>query len=151
MRYSDLGDLWLEIPSLGVELPIVGVPLTADGWDVTWLARQAGWLNGTAFPTWEGNSVLTAHVTLASGRAGPFRSLGNLRFDNSIVVHYAGQRYVYSVRRTAYVQPDDPSIFRHEDRAWLTLLTCQGFDPARGEYRSRIIVRAVLTSIEPEP
>ena len=150
-RYSDLGDLWIEIPGLGLKLPIVGVPITEDGWDVTWLGRQAGWLNGTAFPTWEGNSVLTAHVTLASGRAGPFRTLKNLRWDDSIVIHYAGQRYVYSVRRTASVSPTDPLITRHEERAWLTLVTCQDYDGGAGEYLKRTIVRAVLMAIEPEP
>ncbi|MBM3120549.1 MAG: sortase, partial [Chloroflexi bacterium] len=150
-RYLDLGDLWLEIPALGLELPIVGVPITDEGWDVTWLGRQAGWLNGTAFPTWEGNSVLTAHVTMASGRAGPFRALKNLRWDDSIIIHYAGQRYVYSVRRAASVSPTDPLITRHEERAWLTLVTCQDYDDGTGEYLRRTIVRAVLTAIEPEP
>jgi len=149
--YSRYSDLWIEIPALGATMPIVGVPLTEDGWDVTWLGGQAGYLNGTAFPTWEGNSVITAHVALASGRPGPFRNLKNLRWDNTIVVHYAGQRYVYSVRRTASVRPDDASIFRHEERAWLTLVTCQEYDAAKDAYRMRTLVRAVLTAIEPEP
>ncbi len=134
-----------------MKLPIVGVPLTEDGWDVTWLGSQAGYLNGTAFPTWKGNSVLTSHVTLASGRAGPFRNLKNLRWDDTVIVHYAGQRYVYSVRSTSAVTASDASIFRHEERAWLTLVTCGGYDARLGEYRYRIVVKAVLTSIEPEP
>ena len=46
----------LEIPSLGVTMPVVGVPETFDGWDVSWLGEDAGWLAGTAYPTWEGNS-----------------------------------------------------------------------------------------------
>jgi hypothetical protein len=50
--YTDLGELWLEIPSLKVKIPIVGVPLTENGWDVSWLSGQAGWLEGTTFPTW---------------------------------------------------------------------------------------------------
>jgi LPXTG-site transpeptidase (sortase) family protein len=150
-RYSDLGDLWLEIPALSVKLPIVGVPLTEDGWDVTWLGRQAGWLNSTAFPTWEGNSVLTAHVTQASGRAGPFRNLGGLRWDDQVIIHYAGQRYVFAVRSRSAVTADDASIFRHEERPWLTLLTCGGYDDASDEYRYRVVVKAVLMSIEADP
>jgi LPXTG-site transpeptidase (sortase) family protein len=151
LRYTDLGDLWIEIPNLGVKLPIVGVPLTEDGWDVTWLGSQAGYLNGTAFPTWKGNSVLTSHATLASGRAGPFRNLKSLRWDDTVIVHFAGQRYVYSVRSTSAVMANDASIFRHEERPWLTLVTCGGYDPKLSQYRYRIAVKAVLTSIEPEP
>jgi LPXTG-site transpeptidase (sortase) family protein len=151
LAYADYGDLWIEIPRLGVKLPIVGVPLTENGWDVTWLGSQAGYLNGTAFPTWKGNSVLTSHVTLASGRAGPFRSLKNLRWDDTVIVHYAGQRYVFSVRSTSAVTANDASIFRHEERPWLTLVTCGGYDAKLGEYRYRIAVKAVLTSIETDP
>jgi LPXTG-site transpeptidase (sortase) family protein len=151
LAYTDYGDLWIEIPSLGVKLPIVGVLRTEDGWDVTWLGSQAGYLNGTAFPTWKGNSVITSHVTLASGRAGPFRSLKNLRWDDMVIVHYAGQRYVFSVRSTSAVTANDASIFRHEERPWVTLVTCGGYDAKLGEYRYRIAVKAVLTSIETDP
>jgi hypothetical protein len=71
--YASLGDLWLEIPRLGVQMSIVGVPQTNGTWDVSWLGNQAGWLNGSAFPTWAGNSVLTGHVWNANNTAGPFR------------------------------------------------------------------------------
>jgi LPXTG-site transpeptidase (sortase) family protein len=97
------------------------------------------------------NSVITSHVTLASGRAGPFRSLKNLRWGDTVIVHYAGQRYVYSVRSTSAVMASDASIFPHEERPWVTLVTCGGYDATLGEYRYRIAVKAVLTSIEPEP
>ncbi len=151
LAYAGYGDLWIEIPALGVRLPIVGVPRTKDGWDVTWLGSQAGYLNGTAFPTWEGNSVITSHVTLASGLPGPFHSLHGLRWDDQVIVHYAGRRHVYSVRSTSAVTAGSPSIFRHEERSWLTLVTCGGYDAGSGEYRYRVVVKAVLTSIGPEP
>ena len=32
--YQGYGDLWLEIPALGVEMSIVGVPKSGNGWDV---------------------------------------------------------------------------------------------------------------------
>jgi len=62
--YANLGDLWLEIPRLGVQMPIVGVPQADGQWDVSWLGNDAGWLNGTAFPTWSGNSVLAGTSTM---------------------------------------------------------------------------------------
>ena len=60
--YADLGDLWLEIPGLGIKTSIVGVPRSDDAWNVDSLWEQAGWLQGSAFPTWQGNSVVTGHV-----------------------------------------------------------------------------------------
>ena len=59
--YHTYDNILLEIPALDVQTDIIGVPVSAEGWDLTWLGGQAGWLQGTAFPTWEGNSVLTGH------------------------------------------------------------------------------------------
>ncbi|MCP4139183.1 MAG: hypothetical protein GY755_02640 [Chloroflexi bacterium] len=59
--YTDTA-MMLEIPKLNVSMPIVGVPQSADGWDVTWLGNSAGYLAGSAFPTWAGNTVITGHV-----------------------------------------------------------------------------------------
>jgi uncharacterized repeat protein (TIGR01451 family) len=53
-------EVWVEIPRLGAKIPIVGVPLVDNNWDVSWLWRDAGWLNDTVFPSWKGNSALTA-------------------------------------------------------------------------------------------
>jgi len=70
--YQQFNYVSLEIPSLGVEAPIVGVPISQHGWDLTWLGDQAGWLHGTAFPSWAGNSAITAHVVDANGQPGLF-------------------------------------------------------------------------------
>ena len=61
-QYKEFDNLKLEIPALGIKSDIVGVPQTEDGWDLSWLSSEVGWLQGTAFPTWAGNSALTAHV-----------------------------------------------------------------------------------------
>ena len=148
--YSQLGDLWLEIPALGIRRTITGVPRHADGWDVTWLGDLAGYLEGTAFPTWSGNSVITGHVVLATGLPGPFARLDRLGYGDLIVVHAWGEHYRYEVREVSLLKPTDPSIFRHEDRDWVTLVTCQGYDPMSDTYRARRVVRAVLTEIDGE-
>jgi len=146
--YNRYGDLWIEIPALGVSLPVVGVPLTEDGWDVTWLGSQAGYLNGTAFPTWEGNSVITGHAILPSGLAGPFFRLRELHYGDRVIVQGWGMRYVYEVREVELVGPNDPSVFRHEELPWLSLVTCQGYDERLAAYRWRRVVRAVLVRVE---
>jgi hypothetical protein len=65
--YSNLGDMWLEIPTLDVQVPIIGVPESSYGWDTTWLYDKAGYLEGTAYPTWAGNTGIAAHTVLPDG------------------------------------------------------------------------------------
>jgi LPXTG-site transpeptidase (sortase) family protein len=148
--YASLGDLWLEIPSLGVSTSIVGVPLGSGGWDLTWLGEQAGYLNGTAYPTWSGNTGITGHVYLADGSPGPFVDLHTLVWGQQVIVHMGGQRYIYEVRSMRRVWPDDLSVLQHADLPTLTLITCQGYNPAADDYRTRIAVRAVLVDIQTE-
>ncbi|MEW6093931.1 MAG: sortase [Chloroflexota bacterium] len=149
-RYASLGDLWLEIPALGVEIPIVGVPLEIDGWDLTWLGDQAGYLEGTAFPASVGNSGLTGHVYLANGQPGPFVNLHTMHWGQSVIVHFNGSRYIYKVQTVRRVWPDDLSALKHAEDPTLTLITCQGYNENDGSYRYRIAVQAVLVDIQPE-
>jgi len=150
LAYADLGKVWLEIPSLGVKTSIVGVPRSAGAWNVDWLGKQAGWLQGTAFPSWQGNSVVTGHVYLSNGLPGPFVNLSGLRWGDQIIVHAFGRRYVYEVQTNRYHSPDDLSALRHEDQAWLTLITCRGYEESSDSYKYRIVTRAVLTKVEAE-
>ncbi|HSG26362.1 MAG TPA: sortase, partial [Anaerolineales bacterium] len=148
--YQALGSVWLEIPALGVRTNITGVPATEGEWDVSWLNSQAGWLQGTAFPSFSGNSVITGHVVLSNGEPGPFVNLGNLRWNNTVVVHAFGMRYIYKVQTNQVIQPDDLTALEHEEQPWISLLTCRGYDEQTGTYDYRVLVRAVLVDIEPE-
>jgi LPXTG-site transpeptidase (sortase) family protein len=150
LAYLDYGDLWIEIPSLGVSTEIVGVPSSGGGWDVRWLGDEAGYLNGTAFPTWMGNSVITAHVVLPSGLPGPFADLKALRFGDQVVIHAWGLRHTYEIQDVDLVSPSDRQVFRHEQQSWLTLVTCHGYDEREASYRWRVAARAVLVGIDAE-
>jgi LPXTG-site transpeptidase (sortase) family protein len=143
------GSLVLEIPSLNLRQTIVGVPFSNGTWDVTWLDKSVGYLNGTTFPGLPGNSVLTGHVYLSNGLPGPFLNISSLRWGDKIILEAYGYRYVYEVRESRTVLPGDVSIMKKEDRAWLTLVTCKGFNETTGEYAYRSAVRAVLLSVEP--
>ena len=148
--YTAFNNLSLEIPTLGVQTSIVGLPFSNGGWNATWLGNTAGWLGGTAFPTWKGNSVVTAHVYNQTGAAGPFVNLNQLKFGDRIIIHIYGQRYVYEVRSSKFVRPDDTSVLSHKDQPWLTLLTCREFDEKTQSYLWRLAVQAVLVSVEAE-
>ncbi len=149
--YANLGDLWIEIPKLNLKTSITGVPLATDGWDVTWLNRQVGWLAGTAYPTWAGNTVLTAHGYTADGEAGPFALLKNLSYGETIVIHLGGMKYTYAIRTNTLISPTNTYwLTKHEKLDWVTLITCQQYDEKTQSYRYRRVVRAVLISVEPE-
>ncbi|MBN2554808.1 MAG: DUF11 domain-containing protein [Anaerolineales bacterium] len=146
--YQDMEGMRLIIPALGLDLPIVGVPTGDDGWDLTWLWNQAGYLAGTAYPTWPGNTALTAHVTLPDGTPGPFVDLANLRWGDEIIIESGWQHYIYRVSTQWHVSPRDLSVLGHSDYDALTLITCEGYDVVREIYRGRVAVRAVLMSVE---
>jgi LPXTG-site transpeptidase (sortase) family protein len=147
--YFDLGYLWLEIPRLTVQMPIMGVPQTNGQWDVSWLGNQAGWLYGTAFPTYAGNSVLTGHVYDANGKPGPFVGLNTLLWGDKVVVHAWGTQYIYEVREVMLVGPKSiSSVIKHEDLPWVTLISCSGYDEASNSYKYRTVVRAVLMEVQ---
>jgi LPXTG-site transpeptidase (sortase) family protein len=145
--YFQTGGITIEIPSLSINIPIVGVPLRNGDWNVTWLGRQAGWLEGSAFPSWNGNSVITSHVYLSNGLPGPFVNLGTLKYGEKVLIHAYGQSYTFEVRSNEIVDPNDTSAFRHEEKPWLTLITCREYDEKTKTYRKRIVVRAVLVSV----
>jgi len=148
--YAELGELWLEIPSLGVETSIIGVPEIGAGWDTEWLGANAGYLQGTAFPTWPGNSAIAGHKVTPNGEPGPFAELHRLVYGDRIVIHGWGQEYLYEVRTIERVQAQDLSVLRHEDLPWLTLITCSDFNQSTGLYPWRTIVRAVQVDINNE-
>ena len=143
-------NITLEIPSLSVKIPIVGVPFKDGKWNVSWLGKQAGWLEGSAFPSWKGNSVLTSHVYLSNGLPGPFVNLNKLKFGDKVIVHAYGQKYIFEVRANAVVEPNNASIFKHEEKSWLTLLTCKEYNEKTNTYLKRVLVRAVLVKVESE-
>lgn len=143
-------DLELEIPSLNQKITIVGVPQTDASWDVTWLGNNAGWLNGSAFPTWVGNTVLTGHVWTAYNRPGPFANLKTLKYGDQILIHAFGQTYTYEVResKTYWAKTAVTKVFQHEELDWVTLVTCETYNPLNGDYFFRRAVRAVLVNVK---
>ena len=146
--YTVVAGISLEIPSLDVSLPISSVPRIGEGWDVRWLEGQAGYLEGTAFPTWAGNTGIAAHATLSNGGDGPFAELEKLSWGERFSIHAWGQEYIYEVRSNGRVSPTSSGVLAEEEYDWVTLITCDGFDESQGEYQWRTVVRAVLVEIK---
>lgn len=148
--YQAYNDLTLELPTLKVSAPIVGVLKSDSGWDVSWLGRSVGWLEGSAFPTWSGNTVLTGHVWNADNTPGIFADIKHLKYGDRFYVHAFGQTYVYEVRenRLLFGRKNTAAVFQSEKYDWITLLTCEGYNPLNGNYIFRRMVRAVLVEIK---
>ena len=138
----------LEIPSLNLEMPIVGVPLSHRGWAVTWLDDEAGYLQGTAYPTWAGNTAITAHVWDRDNNPGPFVDLHTLQHGDQIIIHAWGLRHIYEVRDFMQTSPDTLKALPHSEYDMLTLITCKDYNATSGDYDWRIAVQAVLVRIE---
>jgi len=147
--YQQMGDLWLEIPRLAAQVNIVGVPFSTDGWDVSWLGHNAGWLENTALPGVAGNAVLTGHVTDALGKPGPFAALNQVVYGDQIILHAWGQQYLYEVRSVSLVSPAAvSSVIKHETLSWLTLVTCKDYNETNNAYDYRLVVQAVLVQVK---
>ncbi len=142
-------DLVLEIPSLHQKMSILGVPQKQSGWDVTWLGQNAGWLNGSAFPTHSGNTLITGHVWDALNHPGPFAHLKDLKYGDLFYIHAFGQTYTYEVRENSLISPlDSRAAFKKENLDWVSLLTCESYDAQSGEYQNRRLVRAVRVDVQ---
>lgn len=138
----------IQIPKLAVNTNVVGVPMKSNGWDTSWLGANAGWLNGSAFPGWGGNSVIAAHNFLPTGQPGPFAALETLQWGDTITIQVYGTTLHYEVRSVNWVAPNQNQVLSHLDGNWLTLITCDQYDEQTEQYRWRIVVKAVLTQAD---
>ncbi len=145
-KASYLDSLHLEIPEIGVSSQVVRIPRHENSWNVQWLTNQVGHLEGTTYPTHLGNSVIAGHINLPDGSSGPFAEIESLNWGDKIVVHLDGHRYIYEVREVFYASPNDVNILEKDKHyAWLTLITCKDYDPAKESFDQRTVVVAVRT------
>jgi LPXTG-site transpeptidase (sortase) family protein len=149
--YKPLDKIRIEIPTLGVDFPIVGVSLSGNNWDLTWLKENVGYLEGSAYPTFNGNTVLTAHVIDSNNNLGPFSDIKGMHINDKIFIHAYGKTYVYEVQENQKILPSNISVvFKHEEYSWVTLVTCEDYDAKAKVYKYRRMVRAVLVSVVEE-
>jgi len=144
----DSTPLPIKIPALSIDAPIVGVPYKDNTWDISWLWDQAGWLQGTAYPTFFGNSIITGHLVTADGKPGTFYKK-NLEPGMYILVDNDSFQYIYRVASKRFVGPSDESILDHQEKPWLTLITCDSYDARTRTYLRRLVVEAELVNVLP--
>ncbi len=97
---------------------------------------------GTSTPNMVGNMFLFSHSGVdfyeAARYNAEFYLLGKLEVGDEIDVFYKGQKYLYTVRESKTVNPDEIDyITKKEDNKTLTLMTCW---PAGTTYKRLIVI-----------
>lgn len=141
-------DIVLAIPALNVQSRIVQVPLKNCEWDLAWLGGWIGYLEGTTFPTYNGNCALTAHNRLYNDEPGPFSRLYDLVYNDQIYIYAWGMKYTYGVTKKEIVVPQNLSVLEPGTRDEITLISCKDYDSKSAEYLMRVVVKAVLARID---
>lgn len=143
-----VGQMRIVAPKVDISTAITQLYFSpqGDSWDLTYLDNMAGHLQGTADLGQGGNFVLAGHVELGDGRKGPFVNLSKLNAGDEIMIIDEDPTKPsvvrYKVTEIKTVAPDDISVLRNRGYEELTLITCDDWDQAAGEYLTRIIVHA---------
>jgi sortase A len=128
----------LEIPRLGAELYVV------EGDGARELRRGPGHLAGSAMPGADGNCIIAGH------RDTHFRVLKDIKEGDDIVLETQTGKYLYRVKRTHIVTPEDTRSLRPTSTAELNLITCYPFYYV-GSAPKRFIVEAQLAGAVQRP
>jgi sortase A len=126
------GDLVGSLTILRLHLSAVVI----EGDDDSALNVAIGHLPDTPQP-WDGNG----NVALAAHRDTFFRPLKDVVVGDEIQVMTPRGEFLYDVRETTIVEPDDLSVLNPTERPSLTLITCYPFSYV-GHAPRRFIVRA---------
>jgi LPXTG-site transpeptidase (sortase) family protein len=132
------------IPALALDTVVKYVPYDGLTWLIAGLQQEVAWLGDSSWPGLGGNTALAAHVTLRTGRDGPFRYLSDLRYGDAVFVETDQKSYEYMVRDMTVVEPTDLSILGQSSETQLTLITCTDWDSSTGFYTKRYVVVADL-------
>ncbi len=106
----------LSLPTLDEVLPIV------EGVDEDDLEKGVGHYGGTAFPSQQGQVVLSGH------RDTVFRRLGELELGDELEVKMPYGDFTYVIDKTEIVDADDRTVINPDiDEELLTVTTCYPF------------------------
>jgi sortase A len=121
----------LSIPRLGAELFVVEGDGSKD------LRRGPGHVTGTAMPGAMGNCVIAGH------RDTHFRVLKDIRDGDEIILETTAGKFLYRVRKTEIVLPEDNQAMQDTADPELNLITCYPFYYV-GAAPRRFVVQARL-------
>jgi LPXTG-site transpeptidase (sortase) family protein len=84
-------------------------------------------------------------------KPGPFARLKELKYGDQVEIHASGFVYTYMVSETTTISPKDTTaMLKYQNKTWVTLITCEGYQELTQDYSSRRMVRAVLVRVTVE-
>ncbi|MFI7481127.1 sortase domain-bontaining protein [Kocuria sp. M1R5S2] len=151
MEASDPASLF--VPGTGTRSELLHLGLRDDGSlqvPPEGPGSPASWYTGSPAPGEPGPAVLLGHVNATGGGPGVFADLRQLTPGDRIeVAREDGTTVVFVVERAEqYVKDDFPTleVYGNTEGAELRLITCDGYDPATGEFDDNYVVYATLGS-----
>ena len=139
----------IKIPAIGVDAAFEYVGIAEDGaMDVPKDPQQVAWYRLGPRPGEPGNAILAGHVDWG-GKTAVFWRLADLKAGDTVEIVASDQRkYEFVVQWQRWFDADSApveEVFRQSDVPEITMVTCGGvFDTKTRQYRSRVVVRAVL-------
>ncbi|MFD1211942.1 class F sortase [Arthrobacter sp. GCM10027362] len=143
----------LSIPAIGAESGLLKLGLQDDGslevppGDP---GSPAGWYIESPTPGERGPAVLLGHVNSYGGAPGVFARLRDLRSGDLIeVAREDGTAAVFAVRRgEQYPKNAFPAqaVYGNTEGSELRLITCDGYNPATGQFDDNYVVYAELVT-----
>ena len=125
----------LKIPRLETELYVI------EGDGPGELRRGPGHLAGTVLPGAKGNCIIAGH------RDTHFRVLKNIRKGDDILLETRTGQFLYRVKSTRIVTPDNTAALKPTRESELNLITCYPFYYV-GSAPKRFVVEAQLAAVD---
>ncbi|MFF0904917.1 UNVERIFIED_CONTAM: class F sortase [Kocuria sp. CPCC 205316] len=141
----------LTIPAIGAESELLHLGLRENGSlevPPEGPGAPASWYTASPTPGERGPAVLLGHVNATGGGPGIFADLRALEPGDTVEVARAdGSTAVFAVERgEQYGKDDFPTleVYGNTEGSELRLITCDGYDPATGEFDDNYVVYASL-------
>ncbi|MFF0991291.1 class F sortase [Kocuria nitroreducens] len=141
----------LTIPVAGAKSELLHLGLREDGSlevPPEGPGSPASWYTGSPAPGERGPAVLLGHVNATGGGPGIFADLRALEPGDRVeVARQDGTTAVFAVDRgEQYGKDDFPTleVYGNTEGPELRLITCDGYDPATGEFDDNYVVYASL-------
>lgn len=119
----------LIIPKINVDVPVVYDEKTYDEARIQ-QALEHGVVHygDTALPGQIGNNVIVGHSSNNFFNGGKYKFafvlLDRLEKDDTFILHYKGERYIYKVYNKQIIEPTDFSLIQPTNKPVVTLITC---------------------------
>lgn len=142
----------LAIPSIGVTSQLLHLGLEENGSlkvpQDSGNGAPASWYDGSPTPGERGPAVMLGHVNALGGHTGVFADLQKLKNGDQITVTRAdGSTAAFAVYRGAlYSKNSFPTleVYGNTQSSELRLITCDGYNPATGEFDDNYVIYAKL-------